>query len=693
MTELRNVNIDTVQGVLDQNNSTQTPLGIGGVFNGSSTDISPYSAVTVYLFADAESAVDGAIMEFSSDNINWFIGGIRTIEANNPFVVVVPPFGQYMRVTYTNGGAAQTVFELAVYLHPVAVPNYFQADLDNVLLTLPKGIVDEGNSYITPTDPPLGIGGVFTGVARATLRWSTLIMTVAPDQDSAIDGLEFQFSPDGTTWYTSDTYTIRANAFKIFTLQPADKFFRLRYTNGGVAQTNFHITTVLKSTNVKSSSHRVQESIEDEDDAELVKSVITARQNDGTYDNVNMDTTGSLNIAFGDGANLDAFSRLRISDPDTVFDATLEYDLQPLIYEAIVAAAGTVVHSPNDAAARLSTVGVGDSAVIQSRAYHRYIPGKGQLVLCTGNFEQAVAGVTKRVGYFDANDGVYYEQDAAGVVNMVLRSSVSGAPLETRIAQADWNIDKMDGTGRSAITLDPTKVYILVIEMQWLGMGRVRVGFDIDGRIYMVHQFLNANNLSTVYMKTANLPNRWEIDGDVVDTMLATCCSVQSEGGADKFLGYEFAYSSGLRALANGVRTPLMALRPALTFNGLPNRMLIELKEIMALQTSNGIGLFELIYLPVPANLVGGAWVAADAAYSGVEVNVTPVSITGGILVHAWHNQSTNQQKASIGRELTTRYPLVLDAAGAQYATWVLCGTGIGAGETGYVDMDWEEIR
>lgn len=48
----------------------------------------------------------------------------------------------------------------------------------------------------------------------------------------------------------------------------------------------------------------------------------------------------NIDVQLGDSANLDGFSRLRTSDPDTVFDSTFQYDLQPLLYEQVTANGG-----------------------------------------------------------------------------------------------------------------------------------------------------------------------------------------------------------------------------------------------------------------------------------------------------------------------------------------------------------------
>ncbi len=63
-------------------------------------------------------------------------------------------------------------------------------------------------------------------------------------------------------------------------------------------------------------------------------------------------------------------------------------------------------------------------------------------------------------------------------------------------------------------------------------MGRVRVGFDIDGVIYYAHQFLNANNLSVPYMQSATLPIRMVVtstSSGSTKTSYFKCATVQSE--------------------------------------------------------------------------------------------------------------------------------------------------------------------
>ena len=83
-----------------------------------------------------------------------------------------------------------------------------------------------------------------------------------------------------------------------------------------------------------------------------------------------------------DSANLDAFSRVRVSTPVTLFESTFRYDLAPLQYEQITSS-GTITHDATDSNALLSISAATGLAALQSYRWVRYQPGKSQLVLIT----------------------------------------------------------------------------------------------------------------------------------------------------------------------------------------------------------------------------------------------------------------------------------------------------------------------
>ena len=398
-----------------------------------------------------------------------------------------------------------------------------------------------------------------------------------------------------------------------------------------------------------------------------------------------------VDASIRDGANLDAFSRLRTSNIDTVFDSGFQYDLQPLIYQALTANSATITHDANKVSAALTTAAsAGSSAILQSKQYHRYIPGKSQLIAMSQVVGAAVANVVKRVGYFDDSNGIFLEQNGTTDVAFVRRTKVSGSIVDNRVVQASWNLDPLDGSGPSGLTLDLSKASILITDLQWLGMGRVRIGFDINGQIIYCHQFLNANVLDVPYMQTANLPVRWENAGNGISTMYATCASVNSEGGADKFFGYQFAYNRAVVTAGSGTQTYAFSIRPRATFNSITNRLWIRPLEFNCMVTGNQPVSMEIYY----GTTIGGAPSWGDAAGTSAALEVdTAGTPSGGVKVAQLWVAASNQAKGESTKNFSVRYPLALDIAGTGYNHITVYVTGIGGTSACYPGLAWEEVR
>lgn len=149
---------------------------------------------------------------------------------------------------------------------------------------------------------------------------------------------------------------------------------------------------------------------------------------------------------------LDPFARLRVAGPVTIFDSKQLFDNKPLQWDdAQTSGAGTSSAWSAARASSLMGVSAGTAGVRVRQTMRRfnYQPGKGQLVLMTFAMGAAAAGITRRVGQFDANNGLFLEQISTGP-GFVVRSSVSGAPVDFRVDQANWNLDRLDGSGPSA---------------------------------------------------------------------------------------------------------------------------------------------------------------------------------------------------------------------------------------------------
>jgi len=241
-------------------------------------------------------------------------------------------------------------------------------------------------------------------------------------------------------------------------------------------------------------------------------------------------------------------------------------------------------------------------------------------------------GLRQRVGYFDAKNGVFLEQDGT-TINVVRRTFVSGSAVDTKVARADWTMDQMGGVGLSHKTLDLTKPQILVMDFEWLGVGRVRVGFVIDGQICYCHQFLNANAaLTSVYMSNPNLPVRWEAEATSSITgtaaLEAICASVNSEGGYD-ITGLTASTDTGTtaNAIASNSFEEILAIRMQSAFTEFGTAFT---QQLSAMNTSTAAFRWRLVVNPTETG--SGTWTAVPNSI--MERNLTrTVTVDTGVTI------------------------------------------------------------
>jgi len=295
------------------------------------------------------------------------------------------------------------------------------------------------------------------------------------------------------------------------------------------------------------------------------------------------------------------------------------------------------------------------------------------------------------------DNGIFLEQVSTGA-SIVRRTKTSGVAVDTAVAQTNWNLDKLDGSGTSGITLDLSKAQILVIDLQWLGTGRVRVGFDIGGTIIYAHQFLNSNSITTVYMTTANLPLRYELEATgaigASTTMKQICSSVISEGGFEEGRGLSFSASNPLAGKAITTRAAVITIRPKSTFNSIPNRGQIILDHLDTMVVTNN-AFYEIVY---NGTLGGTATYTSVDANSLVEFDTASTTVSGGTVIEsgylaagAGNGANAVSQVSEVG--LNSRLAIALNAAGNIADTITFVATAQTGTSTVNATFEWKEIR
>lgn len=395
---------------------------------------------------------------------------------------------------------------------------------------------------------------------------------------------------------------------------------------------------------------------------------------------------GNYAMQSGDSFSIDPFGRWRVSDVVTIFDSKQCFDNLPLIYDdQEVSGSGT--SSTHSAAKAATTMAVSDSTagkrVRQSFMRMNYQPGKGQLILCTGTLGAGGTGITAAMGYFDDDNGLF-AMSKDGVAYLVKRTSYSGSAVDTAVAQEDWNIDPFDGTGPSGVTLDPTKSQILWIDFEWLGVGRVRMGWVVDGKIYYAHEFTHSNKQAGVYMSTPNLPIRYEIENDGTGGAASLdhiCASVMSEGGVQNNGYLRHQDSGAVSSLSTGTAYAIMGGRLKSTHLGAT--VLVE--NISLIGSANDQCHWELRV----GSTVAGTFTYADVTNSAVQVATGSSSntVTGGTEIDGGYFSTTQ------GVQFTVPNALHLGAAiDGTPQEWQLVVIPITNNMTVRASVTWREL-
>ena len=406
---------------------------------------------------------------------------------------------------------------------------------------------------------------------------------------------------------------------------------------------------------------------------------------------VNVSNTSPISVM----SNMDAFYRMRISAPKTIFDSKQVDNNQPLFWDDQETSGSGTSTSYNSNQAS-TTISVGNTTagtrVRQTFRHFNYQPGKSQLIILTGIVGTAATGITRRLGLFSASNGIFFEQTSSGM-GVVVRSNTSGSPVDTRVAQASWNIDVMDGTGASGITLDYTKTLIYFMDYEWLGVGTVRFGVYVNGLPYYVHAVHNSNINTLVYMSTPNLPLSYEIGNDgtgAASSLVHICTTVITEGGRE-LTGIERALNRGtdvLTTLNNANIYPLIGLRLKTANLG----AFIRILDYNIFCTSTSEYAYYLILSPT---ITGTALSWNSLTNSALEYTygTNATTLSGGTIVGTGLGSDTNQNRGGVSRVDESDLAVGSNIAGTPQEIYLGIQRLTGTTETFYSSIVWSETN
>jgi len=406
------------------------------------------------------------------------------------------------------------------------------------------------------------------------------------------------------------------------------------------------------------------------------------------------------------GVAVDAFGRARMSVPMTLFDSSHRFRDNGL-WDTSNTAGTTYAHSANAGLIELNLPTTSNAEIIrETTKVFSYQPGKSLFVLNTFVPEIPKANLRQRVGYYGAKNGIYFEIDGTQAY-FVERSFVSGQLVETRVAQADWNHDTLLGPGvnipgqgigscPSNITLDLSKAQIFWMDIEWLGLGTVRCGFVIDGKLIHCHSFHHANLITSTYITTASLPLRYEIKNTDTtssnSTMKQVCSTVISEGGYE-LRGLQQAVSVPITTPVNlpiaGTYYTVLSIRLKTT----PDRLdaIAILTAISILGVTNNANYNWQVRASGTSN--GGIWIDAGPN-SAVEYKIDGGTYTGGRILASGFTSGSNQGSTAVDilKEALFKFQLERNGLTGTPLELSLVAASGSAGADIFASIDWEEI-
>ena len=434
----------------------------------------------------------------------------------------------------------------------------------------------------------------------------------------------------------------------------------------------------------------------------IITQVSFASQNPSQLQNQN---TAIGKFMFSDSTDKDAFYRLRVSEPYTLFDGNTIYNNNILFFDYQVV--GNCSNSGPVGAAMTHTVNANsvtnDFSAQQTHFYAKYQPGKSFLSMFSFLFGNVTSGISRRVGFYDTDstnnynpqNGIVLEQNINGVSWTIYQ----GSPGNTiqQVYQSNWNVDTFNGNGPSGVTLDFTKNSLGFVDMEWLGVGRVRCGFFVNGVPLVAHVFNNSTQ-TLPYINNPYLPIRYEIrktdNSQANGSMKAICCSIISEAGYNP-IGVNITYPSDDVKIADNLSQSIIAVR---LNSSCPRATLYPISVEIITNLAGTTTAYFTIYL-WRVNIVVGGFTSITSTPSIAEYNKNDLRTTynnplNGTLITLYKSSVSSTNKITLS-DLPNSLLYAQSSINPSYRDILIVEidtTGVGSSKTYKALLTWKEL-
>jgi hypothetical protein len=280
-----------------------------------------------------------------------------------------------------------------------------------------------------------------------------------------------------------------------------------------------------------------------------------------------IDHEGAAYTRFTEGKpSFDGFNRMRLSQTSMVGYYEFSVDEYADLFWVDLQTGGTKDYRADEASIMLTTNGTnGSKAELTTNRYHYNILGSSIYVIIAASCgDTGKANNSRKWGYFDDERGRFFVVDENGF-GVGRRSNITGSPVDYVTYQADFNVDPLDGTGQSAITLDVTKMYLYWIDWSFPA-NQTRFGvFTSDGERVVCHIVETAGANAYPYTLDCHLPIRWSnIDSGVVGSsseLRAIVAGVYTENNELEYTFWRHGDISSYNKLVNAAYTPVLSVK------------------------------------------------------------------------------------------------------------------------------------
>lgn len=498
-----------------------------------------------------------------------------------------------------------------------------------------RGITSTNNTSTTP----LNASTTFTGTSDLN-DFSDVLVVCKTDQAGT---LFFDFSVNGTNWETFPIagFSVSANIQEVHKAIKGNRYFRVRYTNGGTNQTFLRLYTYYGEFGQLNSP---LDSVPSTDsDATNVKAVLVAQNDSGNYQFIGCNEKGNLKVAVENPKT--AFSELSVAENTPVAQISFEYGLNTQLVTTSLTGSGTATTTSGNLVLS-TTANASSSSQAVSRRYLKYRAGQGAVGRGTMLFTTGVTGSNQYagIGTPDMQNGYFFGYQGAtfGIFHINNGST-------TFIAQTSWNIDKLDGTlstsNPSGMVLNQNNGNVFQIKYQYLGYGCIYfyIEHDTDGEFALVHVIQYPNTATIPSLGNPSLGLLWRAENTTNNTNIV----VKAGSGAlfvegeIKTLGAKYGFDNNKTNITT--LTNILTLKNATTYNGVTNRGQIRLKGVsIAYDGGNGVATLQIILgatlggtpaFTTIAGTTGDNGTTITAGNSITSVDVAGTTITNGTVV------------------------------------------------------------